>query len=197
MNYYKKVILLIIIFGFFSPVSMSQEKEQDFSAEKFFIEETKVIKAGVLPDSFWYWADIFGEQLRFVFTISKETKGQYLLDLAEERMAELRVLTERGITKYTDTLISRHEEEISKAEKFLAMARDITVEEFRKQQLELEKEILKQEKTVKKKALQAPEKYEEGQQNFISKIGSFLARVKSHLSNKKNDIELLEAQITE
>ncbi|MFA6536785.1 MAG: DUF5667 domain-containing protein [Patescibacteria group bacterium] len=196
MNLKKTLILSAVIFlGFVGIVSAEEPKKID--TKKLLVDEAKIIKPGVLPDSFWYWSDIFGEQLVFVAKVGKEKKGEYLLDLAEERLAEMRSLSEKGVAKYTEELLSRHQEEVSKAEEFLAEAKGLTVEEFKKQQLELEKEILRQEKNIKREALQAPTKYEKGQTTMFGSLKNWLAKVTGHLSEKKVNIEQTEAQMYE
>ena len=59
---------------------------------------------GVLPNSFWFWADEFSEELRFFFTPGDENKVRYLQTTMAERQAEKDALNTDGITKYNDEI---------------------------------------------------------------------------------------------
>jgi len=61
-------------------------------------------EAGILPDSFWFFADEFGEELRFVFIWGKENKLKYLDGTMNERAAEKAVLNLDGQNDYDDAL---------------------------------------------------------------------------------------------
>lgn len=60
--------------------------------------------AGVLPNSFWFWADEFSEELRFFFTPGGQNKVNYLLKNMAERQAEKDALNAQGIAKYNDRI---------------------------------------------------------------------------------------------
>ncbi len=198
-----KIIIVIIAGGMFfsgivAPVKAEDGAENpEYKTQKFLEQEAKIIEPGVLPNSFWYWADIFSEQIRFVFTVGKESKGDYLIDLAEERLAEMKALSEQGITKYAEELISRHEDEVKKAEEFYKAAKVKGWEQIQQSQEDLEKQILRQEAELKKQAKVAPQKYEQGKQSAISRIGKWFGQVLSHLSWKKTEIQGQEAEMWE
>jgi len=69
--------------------------------------EKKNAEAGILPDSFWFWADEFGEELRFFFTPGNDRKLEYLQTTMDERLAEKDALNAEGTIKYNDILDSR------------------------------------------------------------------------------------------
>ena len=161
--------------------------------KKFLEAEAKIIEPGVLPNSFWYWADIFSEEIRYLFIVGKESKGEYLITLAEERLAEMRQLSEEGITKYAEKLIGKHEESIKKAEALFKDAKVKGWEKIQAEQTELEKEIYYQETQLKKQAKQAPQQYENGRDGVIAQIGTWLRTVISHLSWKRGEIQKQES----
>ncbi|NQT49777.1 hypothetical protein HQ571_03740 [Candidatus Kuenenbacteria bacterium] len=192
------VILIISSFIFLNfSVVFAVDDFEKIDSKKYLEEEVKIIEPGVLPSSFWYWADIFSEEIRFLFTVGKETKGDYLIDIAEERLAEMKELSEQGITKHAEKLISRHEESIKKAEKLYTDAKVKGWAEIQKQQTELELEILKQEAQVKKQAKAAPGNYEKGRDGAIARIMSWFREVLGHLKWKKGEIEEQEAAFYE
>jgi hypothetical protein len=59
---------------------------------------------GVLPNSFWFWADEFSEELRFFFTPGDQNKVNYLKTTMAERQAEKDALNVQSITKYNDEI---------------------------------------------------------------------------------------------
>ena len=52
------------------------------------------IDAGITPDSPFWGLDKLGEQLRYSFTFNKENRAMYSLQIADERLAEIREMDE-------------------------------------------------------------------------------------------------------
>lgn len=188
-----------LIFSFLAfPLSgRAASDDGKISTKKILEEQAQIVKPGILPDSFFYWADIFSEELRFVFTIGKEKKADYLLIIAAERLAEMKALTEAGINKYTDKLISEHEDAVSNAEKFYAKLKEEGIKKAKGLQADTEKEIYQQEKVVKKELAGAPQKYVEKRDSAVKQVLAWFKKVISHLSWKKGEIEKQEAQMSE
>ena len=55
----------------------------------------KLPKAGITPDSFFYFLDSFLESLQEFFTFNPEGKAHLQITFAAERIAEIKVLLER------------------------------------------------------------------------------------------------------
>lgn len=191
----KNIVFLCLIGLLFASSSLATVVTSP--SQKFFEEETAIVEPGVLPNSFWYWADIFSEELQFVFTVGKENKANLLLDIAEERLAEMKVLSEQGVTKYAERLTTKHEESINKAKDFAEEVREDGWEKVQEQQTALEKEIYQQEKQVKKEIVNAPGEYYEKRDGFIGSITSGFREVLSHLKWKKGEIAEQEAEMSE
>ncbi len=111
------LISLSFVFGF---NTFAETKITLINNQKKNILLEEEVSAGILPNSFWYWADIFGEELRFVGTIGKKNRADFLLDKARERLAEIKTLTMLGITSYTDELLKDQEKKVEHATKLYA-----------------------------------------------------------------------------
>lgn len=157
--------------------------------QKFMEEDAAIIEPGVLPNSFWYWADIFTEEIRYIFTVGKEKKADYLILLAEERLAEMKALTEVGITTHTEQLLTKYETHIRKAEDLYRKLRTEGVEQLKEKQEELEYEILETEYDLDKELRQVPKKYEEKRDSFVGSVMAGFRKILNHLSWKKEEID--------
>lgn len=169
-------------------VSTAETEAPSSKTKKFIEEEAAIVEPGILPNSFWYWADVFSEEAKFLFTVGRESKGEYLIKLAEERLAEMKALSEKGITKYAEQLLSKHEAYVQQAEKFYQATQKEGIEKVKEMQVDLEKEILKQEKELKGQAKVAPRKYEQARDKAIAEIGKWFKKILSKLSQKRSQI---------
>lgn len=200
------MVKIILIYGVVAAIMLAAagaraeepKKESPESKTKtFFEKQAAIIEPGVLPNSFWYWTDIFAEQIQYIFTISKESKGDFLIHVAEERLLEMKKLSEQGITKYAESLVSKHEEYVNKAEALYKEVKTEGWEELQKSQTELEKEILRQEAELKKQAKSAPQKYEQKQNQVFGEVGKWFKNALSHLSWKRLQIKGQKAELWE
>ena len=190
-------IIIIFVAAAMMLTAIGAAAKDDSKTKKFFEEEAAIIEPGVLPNSFWYWTDIFSEQIQYLFTVGKESKGDFLIQLAEERLAEMKKLSEDGIMKYAESLISKNEEYMQKAEALYKEAKVKGLEELQKSQTELEKEIIKQEAAVKKQAKAAPQEFEKRQNQVFTEIVKWFNNVLSHLSWKRLKIKDQKAEMNE
>ncbi len=183
-------IVLIFFIVCLIPLNVKAAESMNKSPTQTFMEDkAAIIEPGVLPTSFWYWADKFSEQIRFVFTVGKEGKADYLINMAEERLAEMRALSHEGITQYADKLLSEHEELIKKAQDLYKEIREEAIEKGKELQVDTEKKILINEKKIKKELDNADKTYQAGGDTVAKKIAAFLKQVMSHLSWKKDKIQ--------
>ena len=127
--------------------------------------------------------------------MTKKSKGDYLIQTAEERLAELRELSEQGITKYAEKLISKHEQSIKLATQLYKKAKVQGWEQLQQGQTDLEKEILLNEAKLKVKARKAPADYEKGRDSVIGQIGTWFKNVVSHLKWKRGVIKEQRAEV--
>src|SRR6056297_2924911 len=169
MFFSKKLFVLIMTAGLLcapfvlKAAEKKNNKNPQYEVQEYLEKKAAIVEPGVLPNSFWYWADIFGEEIKYLFTITKESKGDFLIETAAERLAELQALSEQGINKYADKLTTKHEKSISKAEDIFAKLKDEGWEKMQQKQEELEFEILKKEgkKTIfdnKTRVIEVPSK---------------------------------------
>ena len=183
------ISFLILVCFVFSVQVNAQENSEKFRSQKFLEDDAKIIEPGVLPNSFWYWGDIFEEEIRYVFTIGKEKKADYLILLAEERLAEMKTLSEAGITKYTERILSKYEIHIRKAEELYEKLKMDGAAKVKEKQEELERGILENEYKIKKELKQFPDNYIEKRDSFIGKIMYGFRQIKDHLTGKRQKIE--------
>lgn len=185
----RSVILVLMVAVLFVGYRVVASEEPTFSSQKLLEEQAAIIKPGVLPNSFWYWADVFAEQLQFVFTVGKEKKADFLLDVAEERLQEMKALSEKGITDYAEKLMTDHEDSFNKAKSMYDEVKEQTINEAKQLQENTEMGILKNEKVVDKELRNAPKTYEAKQKELWGKTMTWFRGVLSHLRWKKGDIQ--------
>jgi len=104
-------------------IGSSGQAQVNFNLVKDKVRSTvqnEIVEAGVLPDSLIYWADIFGEELRFVFTFNSKKRADYLLEKDKERLEELKALSAKSRTKYGDKIAKEREKKLLYAEKLYA-----------------------------------------------------------------------------
>ncbi len=169
----------------------------DFSSKKFLEEDTAIIEPGVLPNSFWYWSDVFAEELKFVFLVGKERKADYLIELSEERLAELRELSETGINNYAGYLMKKYEQHIGRANEYYEQIKEDAPQKLKEVQENLEYEILEQEYDLKDQLNQVPDKYKEKRDTTVDSIWYKFKQFVGHLTSKKGDIDNKRAEFEE
>lgn len=78
-------------------------------------QEEELPDAGTTPDSALYGLDRAFERMSLAFTFNKEKKAEKHLGYAEERLAELKAMTDKGETEYSDDLAEEYDENIEEA----------------------------------------------------------------------------------
>lgn len=71
--------------------------------------------AGITPDSYWYFFDKAIERIDIALTFNSEKKAEKLIQKAEERLAELKELSQKESFEDIDSLVKEYEEDISDA----------------------------------------------------------------------------------
>ncbi len=199
----KKIFLTFLLISYlFMPVLVLAEQTANWSAtgdwgreEKkyqtqiFLEEEAKIVKPGVLPNSFWYWADRLLEKVRLALTVGRENRADYLMKIAQERLAEMQALSEQGITKYAEELLTEHEDLVNRAEKLYFELKEESIRRAQELQVKTEKNILITEYRLKKHVAESEQKYIEKEASLGEKLGQVMAVILNHLSWKKDKIE--------
>lgn len=190
MKTFSFLLLLVMLSSFLSQQAFAAEPTKPISETQDFLEnKAAIIEPGVLPSSFWYWADKFAEQIKFVFIVGKEKKADFLVSMAGERLAEMKKLSEDGITEYADQLLTEHEALIKKAQEMYLDLKEAGIEKAKQLQADTEKNILINEKKIKSELGNAENNYKVKEATFGNKVKAFLGAVMSHLSWKKEKIE--------
>lgn len=186
----KVLITVLVVAGLFTgTMVLAEEETTSFDSQKFLEEDVAIIEPGVLPNSFWYWGDIFAEEIKFLFTVGKEKKADFLMETAKERLAEMQKLSEEGITKYADRLLMENEDAVANAQKFYQEVKKEAPEKLKEYQEDTEREILRKEYKIKGELQNAEANYLKKQESVASKVGGWLKGVVSHLSWKRDKIQ--------
>lgn len=189
MNTKALVVILIIGCLFLGRYIYASPENNNFSSQEFLEKDVAIIEPGVLPNSFWYWADRFAEEINFLIKVGKEKKADFLMEIAKERLAEMKKLSEEGINNYADELLTEHEETVTKAQKFYEEVRQEGIERAKELQEDTEREILRKEQVLKKELGNAEQTYLEKQDGFAKRIGSWMRKIVGHLSWKREAIQ--------
>ncbi len=117
----KKLILSIIIFSLlFGGVVLAQE--------------TQLPDPGLTPDSPFYFFDTLGEKIGMFFTFGTEKKAEKTMKYAEEKLAEAKVMAEKGKTKALSTANKKYQQYLDLAQ---VKVGEIKKEKNRKRMLNL------------------------------------------------------------
>jgi len=73
-------------------------------------------KAGLTPDSPFYFLDKWGESMSMAFSFSSEAKAEKALKFSEERLSELKVMSEKNKTKQVTKLAENYRESLKSAQ---------------------------------------------------------------------------------
>ncbi|MEF8846892.1 MAG: DUF5667 domain-containing protein [Candidatus Paceibacterota bacterium] len=74
-------------------------------------------KAGVTPDSPFYFLDQWGEGISMAFTFSNEAKAKKALRFSEERLAEMKTMSEKGKTKQAEKAAEKYQQALNSVQK--------------------------------------------------------------------------------
>lgn len=90
------------------------------SAENETIEpgiNNELGNSGLKPGSVFYGLDIAAERVRMAFTFDKQKKAEYGLEIAEERLAEAKELSEKGNREKSDVAVKNHGKAMDEVQK--------------------------------------------------------------------------------
>lgn len=100
----KMIIALIAILMLGLPISAAQE-------------EAELPDAGTTPDSALYGLDKAFERISLALTFDRAAKAEKRLQIASERIAELKAMTEKGKPEHNEKLMEESEKEMDAAAK--------------------------------------------------------------------------------
>ena len=172
----KTVIIVFILLLLTAQPAVAQQ-------QKFFVQP------GILPDSGIYWLDLLGEEVRYLFTFGKIKKAEYKIEIAEERLSELRALYEKGVTDKTDALLKKYEKEIIKSQELFSVVKINSEKQAKEVQTETENANLLHEASVNDYVLSLPDQLAMVVRNSIGAIWAGFDSVLDHLDQKRRDIE--------
>lgn len=128
----RKIIfaLLLLPLLFLGPLVSAQEVEpnDEVEATEAIEEETADIssslpESGLTPDSPLYFLDTLGESVSLALTRSPEDKAKKAFSHAEEKLAEAKVMAEKGKGKAAENATKRHGNYVEKATENLGKAK--------------------------------------------------------------------------
>lgn len=159
--------------------------------------QAHIVKPGMLPNSFWYWAENFGEEIRFLVTIGKQKKADYLIELSQKRLAEMQALSQQGINDYANQLLTEHDAKVEHAQQLYQQVKDDAVKQAQQLQVDTEKQILKQSAAAQRGAAAAPGQYNEQVNGVAGAVNAWFAKVLEHLKWKRGQINNQKAELGE
>ena len=107
---FNKAIILFLFFGlsFAFPGLLQAEGEltQAVAGEEV---EVSLVNPGIQPDSFFYPFKLFFENIRTTFTFGDLAKAERFSNLAERRIAEAKIMMEKGEEKRAENVLNRYQ----------------------------------------------------------------------------------------
>ncbi|MBU1204726.1 MAG: hypothetical protein KKE93_02340 [Nanoarchaeota archaeon] len=86
-------------------------------------QEEELPDAGTTPDSALYGLDRAFERIGLALTFSKAAKAEKRLQIASERLAELKAMTDKGKPEYSDDLANEYDNNIKEANEIATIAK--------------------------------------------------------------------------
>ncbi len=98
-----KKILLVSFLSMFLFAGIAQAQTNDLP------------KPGLLPDSPFYFLENWSESIGTFFTFNDAAKAERFLNLAEERLAEINALIDKGRPDVAEKAVEKHQEQLNQA----------------------------------------------------------------------------------
>ena len=110
--------------------------------------QTDKIRAGTTPDSFLYGLDLAIDNIRYLLTFDNTAKAKVGLEVARERLLEVREMVLENKIEASKKAQSEHVKTLEKVKASVtALSRDNSTEEL-EQEIELERELEEHEEEV-------------------------------------------------
>jgi len=186
-------VLLLLIF-LFTPLAGLAGSEDFFEgvAEEFGLEE---VDPGVLPDSFWYWSDVFVERAQSFLILSKQQRVDYILETSDEKLAEAEVMLHENMPTDAQKALQQYDYNIARAEQVFYDAIQDGIVFTKETQDEFETAILVHERAVESALLQIPPRTMYGMNISYDAIVNWFNKFLAHLKWKKEQIEVKQASL--
>jgi sugar-specific transcriptional regulator TrmB len=153
------------------------------------------VRPGILPDSAIYFLDRFSEEVRYFFTFGKVNKADYKIRQAEERLAELKIVYEKGVREKTEELLTDYKNEITAAQNLYEQVKVTTVEKAIELQDETETTIIMHESGVQEYLQSVPEQLDSAVTITVGVTSIGFDNLLQHLREKRQQIEAKKADL--
>ncbi|MBI5254352.1 hypothetical protein HY932_01055 [Candidatus Falkowbacteria bacterium] len=182
----KTVCIVVVCLALASPA---------LAADDFWSSIQSEVPAGILPDSFWYWTDVVAERVRMFLTLKKEAKVNYLLGVADEKIAEAQAMVMDELPDEVDSALAQYDYNIAKAMQVFSDAVEDGKIFAQTTQDRLETAILLHEKMVQLSILKIPEQTMMGMNAIYNAISSWFNQLLDHLKWKRSQIDVKKASL--
>lgn len=167
------------------------------AADDFWTSAQSNVPAGILPDSFWYWTDVVAERVRMFLTLKKEAKVNYLLGVADEKIAEAQIMMQDNLPDDVGSALTQYDYNIAKAMQVFSDAVEDGKVFAQTTQDRLETAILLHEKMVQLSILKIPEQTMMGINAIYDTISNWFSQLLDHLKWKRTQIDVKKALLTD
>ena len=189
--------LVIFLFTFLTLVSITLAQEVTTTHTG---AQIGTIKAGTTPDSFLYGLDVSLDNIRYLLTFDNTAKAKLGLEIARERLLEVREMILENKIEASQKAQSEHGKTLEKVKSSITvLSRDNSTQELR-EEIELERELEEHEEEVETVSEELKIKIEvKGgitleQQTLIDSILNLMqnktGEVKIKIENKKGETKI-------
>jgi len=166
------------------------------------ISASAALKAGITPDSSFYFLDLLFEKINLVFIFNPEKEARKAIEYADERLAEAEEMANKNKPKEVEKATIKYEESLELAteksgeikEKWRAKAVLKSISENTAKHQEVLNEILD---TVAQEARSAVEYALEVSKQGQKKAVQQIAKLKEEVASLKKDVEGLKEKLKE
>lgn len=160
----------------------------------------KTIRAGTTPDSFLYGLDVAIDQIRYLLTFDNKAKAMFGLEIARERLLEVREMILENKTDAAQRAQNEHGKSLERVKNSIAvLARSNSTQQIA-EEIEIEKELEEHESEVKavneelKVKIKVKGEITPEQQSLIDSVLSLMenktGEVKIKIENKKGETKI-------
>ncbi len=140
----RSFLILVLLLAIAMPLIMAQETET----------QKGIQKAGITPDSPFYFLDVAFDNIRLAFAFGHENKVRIGLEIAEERLAEMKVTKNKNKTTALSKARVEYEKDMQVVNENILQTKNETRQDYR-QRLQVHVQILQE---VKESAPEAAQK---------------------------------------
>ncbi len=177
----KKILsLLLIVMIFAVPVSSQ--------------EETQLTKAGTTPDSLFYFLDTAMEKISLAMTFNANTKAEKRLEIAEERLSEVKEMALKGEIKAMTKAEEGHKKLLMKVQEKIEMSDDSEMKSELEMKFQSHNERISEVKNELKIKIEFEGEITEEQQvlvdSIMANIENQAGEIEIKIKNKRGESEI-------